>query len=240
VIGYYQPQSGVRPILPAPFGGSMPGSAYGMPSFAVQRPPITDYLPPGMVDGSVLVGAAWQQPAFASAGLSGLGAVSTDAAAQALEDAKRRLLALGNRARVIGTPPFFASAAYEQQWDGVLDSLVSLKEEVRGALANEPEAWSEVVKGVSQVNLAIEKLRQSPNDAFYNAAVAALTLNPILLIDSTKRIIRDIGLNVQDLGTAAGQTYGAGGWLDLGKYAKWIGFGIAALVGLRVVGMVRG
>ena len=115
-----------------------------------------------------------------------------------------------------------------------------MKEEARSTLANEPEAWSEIVKGVSQANVAIERLRQTPNDNLYNLAVAALTLNPILAIETAKRIVRDVGLMTEDLGTAAVQTYGEGGWFDLGKYAKWAAYGVLALLGLKVVGVVRG
>lgn len=239
MIGYFQPQAGSRHSLPAPFGGSIPGAAFGMPSISVQRPPITNYLPPGMHDGARQLGMVMKQPVFATAGLSGLGEVSSDAAASFLEDAKRRISALANRAQVIGPPPFFASAAYEQQWDGVLDSIHELQNEARPLLENEPDARGQFSQGINSVNNAIAKLRLNGNQAAYELVVSALTLNPIRLISTVRRIVSDVGLNVQDLGTAAVQTYGEGGWLDIGKYAKWAAIAVAAVVGLQVVSAVR-
>ena len=110
-------QIGVRPVQPPPFGGAAQGIAYGLgPSIAVSRPPFASSpLPPGLVDGSVLLPPARPSPVFASAGIAGLAGGDEVTFLRSLESRVAYLASLVERLKALRPGDYYATGT--QRWD---------------------------------------------------------------------------------------------------------------------------
>ena len=165
---------------------------------------------------------------------SGLGASHGEKVAF-LERAERVLDSLYAKAKEIGAPStigWWGQSAYEQQWDPVLDSLISIQTEAGQVLEPGTDEMAQFLDGSRAVNLAITRLRHSMDDASWSDVLEVLTTNPIRAL---KFVLKDTAASAGNVASEAGGAIMAGGQKVIDAVASAGKWGVVGLLALAFI-----
>ena len=137
-----------------------------------------------------------------------------------LDEAKRRLVRIRDRAVAIGPKAFFRTySSYGEFWGPVYDALAELLADARKHLEVGSPVMIEFNRGgTALLNLIFQIRETGVIDDFFNAVAAAFNGNPIMVLQWFQKQAAGAGSLVVDVGRAGVDVYG--GWL--GDFWRWL------------------
>lgn len=228
-------QLGVRPVQPPPFGGAAFGVVYGLgPSIAVTRPPFASSpLPPGMVDGSVLLPPA--KPTFASAGIAGLAGGDEVTFLRSLESRVAYLASLVERLKTLLPLSYYSSDV--ARWDTANEQFAAAVYETQTQIGDfYGQDWENPNR--QALNAQMREITKAAEKVVVDRAPESLALlaslaDPRFILPMLQRAATGAVVGVQAAGRAAAAA-GSGlfDFLGLGWF-KWI---VPVALGVLLIG----